>query len=82
MVFCLVVFDFLVDCWMVAGRAESLVVKAFLTRGALLNFFEVYALTFLANAFVVTIRYWRVLRHFGYGINFLDVAKANVSQSR
>ena len=39
--------------YLVAGRAESLVVKAFLTRGALLNFFEVYALTFLANAFVL-----------------------------
>ena len=38
-------------------------------------------LLFFLNFIVVTIRYWRVLRHFGYGINFLDVAKANVSGS-
>ena len=31
-------------------------------------------LLFFLNFIVVTIRYWRVLRHFGYGINFLDVA--------
>jgi O-antigen ligase len=40
----------------------------------------VFVLFFL-NFMVVTVRYWRVLRHFGYGINFLDVAKANVSGS-
>jgi len=38
-------------------------------------------LLFFLNFIVVTIRYWRILRNFGYGINFLDVAKANVSGS-
>lgn len=38
-------------------------------------------LLFVLNFIVVTLRYWRVLQHFGYGVNLLDVAKANVSGS-
>ncbi|WAJ35835.1 lysylphosphatidylglycerol synthase domain-containing protein [Pseudomonas sp. GOM7] len=38
-------------------------------------------LLFLLNFVVVTIRYWRVLKHFGYAVGFVDVVKANVSGS-
>lgn len=38
-------------------------------------------LLFLLNFFVVTVRYWRVLRQFGYGASFFDVVRANVSGS-
>lgn len=38
-------------------------------------------LLFLLNFIVVTIRYWRVLKHFGYAVDFIDVVKANVSGS-
>tara|TARA_R110002072_G_scaffold728_4_gene5790 strand:+ start:266759 stop:268960 length:2202 start_codon:yes stop_codon:yes gene_type:complete len=34
---------------------------------------------FLLNTFVVVFRYWRVLQHFGYTINFSDVVRASVS---
>lgn len=34
---------------------------------------------FLINSFVVIFRYWRVLRHFGYFVDFASVVKASVS---